>query len=369
MIVSIFFIALSISISIFSIGYVILHKSKYFNHLLFLVLTAAYYSLDISFIFTFSFSTIYIFSENIALSLWKTSIILLIIKSSIMSAGHGYILLKSRIKILPGFFYSLLGGLIISLLYFGSTFDIRISGLYYRFIFQNTPFLILLISYILIINILVIYVQCKEHTSISSLKLRKFFISLLILFFINNTFFIVYLIIQIQLLRIIFLSIYFLLSCYILIMIINKPDLFLVITNRIFDFIIFHKSGILLYSFNFETDQETDESLLKGSILIGINHILNSFIDKKDKLNVIKMKEKDLLLEYDSEFGYALLLIARHKNSVMERAVQQFILKFNEYFKKSLTKIREFSQLIDISEFKDTKLIINEVFAPYMTKK
>ena len=93
---------------------------------------------------------------------------------------------------------------------------------------------------------------------------------------------------------------------------------FLVITNKIFDFIIFHKSGILLYSFNFEKDQETDESLLKGSILIGINHILSSFIDKKDKLNVIKMKEKDLLLEYDNKFGYALLLVAKHKNMVID---------------------------------------------------
>jgi len=369
MIVSIFFIVLSVSISILSIGYVILHKDKYFNQLIFYILTTAYYSLDIIFIITFSFSTINVFSENLALSLWKTSIVLLIFKSGIMSAGHGYILLKYRMKIFPGFFYSLLGGIIISLLYLESIFDIQESGLYYRFIFQNIPFLILLISFIIIINISVIYIQRKEHTNISSLKLRKFFIRLLILFFINNIFYIVYLIIQILLLRVLFLSIYFLLSCYILIMIIYKPDLFLVITNRIFDFIIFHKSGILLYSFNFETDQETDESLLKGSILIGINHILNSFIDKKDKLNVIKMKEKDLILEYDSEFGYALLLIAKHKNSVMERAVQQFMLKFNEYFKDSLSKIKELSQLIDISEFKDTKLIINEVFAPYMIKK
>ena len=366
MIVSIIFIVLSVSISILSIGYVILHKDKYFNQLIFLILTAAYYSLDISFIFTFSFSTINIFSETIALSLWKTSISLLIFKSSIMSAGHGYILLKNRIKILPGFFYSLLGGIIISLLYLEIIFAIQISGLYYYFIFQNTLFLILLISFIIIINVSAIYIQSKEHTNISSLKLRKFFIRLLILFLINNIFYIVYLVNQIMVLRVIFLSIYFLLSCYILIMILNKPDLFLVITNRIFDFVIFHKSGILLYSFNFETDQEIDESLLKGSILIGINHILNSFIDKKDKLNVIKMKEKDLILEYNSEFGYALLLIARHKNSVLERAVQQFMLKFNEYFKKSLIKIKDFRKLIDISEFKDTKLIINEVFAPYM---
>ncbi|MFX1572402.1 MAG: hypothetical protein ACFFB0_06605 [Promethearchaeota archaeon] len=152
-------------------------------------------------------------------------------------------------------------------------------------------------------------------------------------------------------------------------MILYRPNLFLVITNKIFDFIIFHKSGILLYSFNFETDQETDESLLKGSILIGINHILSSFIDKKDKLNVIKMKEKDLLLEYDSKFGYALLLVAKHKNMVMERAVQQFMLRFNEYFKDLLIRIKDFSQLIDISEFKDTKKIIDEVFSPYLMKK
>ncbi|MFX1312905.1 MAG: hypothetical protein ACFFHD_09860, partial [Promethearchaeota archaeon] len=262
-----------------------------------------------------------------------------------------------------------LGGIIISFLYFEKIFNIQTEGLYYRFIFQNKPFLILLISFIIIINITVIYIQNRGNTSITPLKLRRFFIFLMLLLLINNILYIIYLIIPTFSLRFIFLLVYFLLSFNILIMVINNVDLFIVITNRIFDFIIFHKSGILLYSFNFETDQETDESLLKGTILIGINHILTNFIDKKDKLNVIKMKEKDLILEYNNEYGYALLLVAKHKNAVMERAAQRFMLKFNEYFKKPLTKIKDFSQLIDISEFKDTKIIINEIFAPYMRKK
>lgn len=369
MIVSIVFIILSVSFSVLSIGYVILHKEKYFNQLIFFILTLGYFSLDVIFIITFSFSTLTVFPENLALSLWNTSIVLFIFELSMMSVAHGYILLKSHKSILPGFFYLLLGGIIISFLYLENIFTIEISGLYYRYLFHNISILILLILFIMIINISVIYIQIKEHKNISSQKLRQFFIRLIFFFSLNNILYIVYLFNQILPLQIIFLSIYLLLSCYILIMILYRPNLFLVITNKIFDFIIFHKSGILLYSFNFETDQETDESLLKGSILIGINHILSSFIDKKDKLNVIKMKEKDLLLEYDSKFGYALLLVAKHKNMVMERAVQQFMLRFNEYFKDLLIRIKDFSQLIDISEFKDTKKIIDEVFSPYLMKK
>ena len=368
MIVSITYIIISISISIPVILYVILHRGIYFNHFIFSVMTCAYYFIDISYIISFDLSTELIFSEKIALYLWNLSIILMIFKLSMMSTIHSYILLKKRTRIFIGFLYSLLGGIIISLLYLEEVFEIKESEFYPSYIFQNISFFVIFIIFIILVSILTVYIEIKGNPNISDKKLAQFFNRLSILFCINNGLYAMYLIIQYILLRILFLSVYLIFSSYLLFMIIKKPDLFVVITNKIYDFIIFHRSGILLYSFDFEADKETEESVLKGSILIGISHILNNIIDKKDKLSVVKMKEKDIILEYDSEYGYALLMVAKHKNYSIEKSVQQFMLKFNEIFKESLIKIKDFRQLIDISEFKDTKLIINEIFAPYIIK-
>ncbi|MFX1411337.1 MAG: hypothetical protein ACFFA6_13385, partial [Promethearchaeota archaeon] len=62
-------------------------------------------------------STELIFDMGIAQYLWNLSIILLIFKLSMMSTIHSYILLKKKIKIATGFLYSLLGGILISLLF------------------------------------------------------------------------------------------------------------------------------------------------------------------------------------------------------------------------------------------------------------
>ncbi|MCK4480057.1 MAG: hypothetical protein KAV01_05985, partial [Candidatus Lokiarchaeota archaeon] len=142
--------------------------------------------------------------------------------------------------------------------------------------------------------------------------------------------------------------------------------LFIELTNKIHDFIIFHRSGILLYSYNFETGQETDESLLKGSILIGINHILSNFIDKKDQLNLIKMKNRDIILEYDNTHGYALLLTANHKNKFIDKAVNSFMTKFTSL---NGEKLKNLNGLIDVSEFRNAKEIIIENFEPFIKKK
>lgn len=368
MIVSVVYIVISIVISVPVIIYVILRKGIYFNHFIFSVMTILYYLIDISFIFSFNLSTELTFNESIALYLWNFSIILMIFKLSMMSTIHSYILLKNRTRIFMGFLYSLFGGIIISLLYLEEVFEIKESEIYSNYIFHNIEFFICIITFIILVSILTVYIEIKGYPNISDKKLAQFFNRLSVIFCINNILYAMYLIIQHILLRILFLSFYLIFSSYLFIMLVKKPDIFVVITNKIYDFIIFHKSGILLYSFDFEADQETEESVLKGSILIGIGHILNNIINKKDKLRVVKMKDKDIILEYNNEFGYAILIIAKHKNYIIEKAVQQFMLKFNQLFKDSLIKIKDFSQLIDISEFEDTKRIIDEVFAPYIFK-
>jgi len=131
----------------------------------------------------------------------------------------------------------------------------------------------------------------------------------------------------------------------------------------LYNLIIFHKSGILLFSYDFDTDTEFDESLLKGSILIGLNHILANFLSQKDQLNLIKLKTRDLILEYDNKLGYAILLITNQKNKIIERAVKLFMDKFTTLNKQ---KLENLNGLIDVSEFQNAKDIMFEFFKPFL---
>jgi hypothetical protein len=154
-------------------------------------------------------------------------------------------------------------------------------------------------------------------------------------------------------------------TSFALYVIIKKPALLLVFTNKIFDFIIFHKSGILLYSYNFQTSKEVDESLLKGSILIGINHILANFTGVENQLNHIKMSDKGVIFNFQNDLGYAVLLIAKHKNKILEKTVQKFIKSFSDQNEEKLLNL---SGLIDVSIFKDTGKMINDCFSKYIVK-
>lgn len=145
--------------------------------------------------------------------------------------------------------------------------------------------------------------------------------------------------------------------------IIRKPHLFIELTNKIYEFIIFHKSGILLYSFNFETGRETEDSILKGSILIGINHILSNLSTQRDKLRIIKMQNRDIVLEFDPIHGYAIMLITNKRNDYIENAIREFMENFlilNE------NKLNSLNGLIDTSEFKNTGKLIEKHFKPYL---
>jgi hypothetical protein len=163
-------------------------------------------------------------------------------------------------------------------------------------------------------------------------------------------------------LHLLFYLVTFLLFIYI---IIKKPSFFLVFTNKIYDFIIFHKSGILLYSYNFQTGKEVDEQSLKGSILIGISHIMTNLSNIENQLTHIKMKDKAIVFNFDQELGIAVLLVAKHKNSVLEKTIIKFMNEFSQAYEE---KLRNLNRLIDISGFEDTSKIILQYFKHYLLK-
>lgn len=367
MIFSIVLIIVSICISSIGIIYVYLNRENYGTTINTVLNIFLYLFLGIIFFSLFILSSETNLNEIIALLFWKVSIIAWIISINMLSVIQIFIIKFKRITSITSIIYPFVGGIILSLTIFSNSIDIfQASDNYYHFEFNNLILLIILICYnmgvfsFMWFNLVNNFSKFRDKKSGRNIGLLTFHFSLIILLYT------LHLIVQNMVFRYMYYIIYLLGAIFASYTIFKKPTLFIELTNRVFDFIIFHKSGILLYSYNFETGKETDDSLLKGSILIGINHILANFIDKKDQLNLIKMKDRDLVFEYDNTNGYAILLTTNHKNTFIEKAVRNFMLNFSKLNGENLKNMKG---LIDVSEFKNAKELISEMFAPYIIEQ
>jgi hypothetical protein len=150
-------------------------------------------------------------------------------------------------------------------------------------------------------------------------------------------------------------------------MFVKKPDIVYVLPNRIYSINIYHKSGILLYSYNFKSQTEfKTESTIWGNILVGLNHILSEFLDKKDKINVIQTKEADIVVKYEEDSGYALIVTTNRKNSIVEDLMNNFSNEFKGKYKNELKEILDINKIINVSEFSDLKDLIEKNFQLYL---
>lgn len=368
MIVNLIMIALSVSLGVFSILYMLTHRENYGTQTIVLIICLIYLFHGILSLPWLTLSVETIFIEDMALSMWKISIMFRMISLGLIVSLCNFILVYSRLSFSLTFIYCFLLGIITSLLSLPNSIEITRVGNYYNYVFLNPVLLVLIIAFDFYIIGLLFFAVTTNLSAIRNPLLGR----LLFIFVFYFTFVFLNHIIYITTQNILFKGINYMLniigSISIIYTLIKMPEFFVVLTNKIYDFIIFQKSGILLYSYNFETGKETDESLLKGSILIGINHILTNFTYKKDQLNLIKMKDRDIVFEYDTYYGYALLLITNQKNAIIENAVKHFMQSFNDLNKDQLKKIENYGQLIDISVFKNAKDLINENFYPYLKK-
>jgi len=366
MIINILLIIVSIIISMIGIFYVYFNRENLGNTLSIFLNIVLFLFLGIFFFASFLLSTETYFSEDIVLILWYISIIFWVFSIGILSIIQKYIIKFEEKTIISTIFYSFIIGIILGLAFLSDSFTIHSNNGSYKFIFQNLLLLYLLLSYNTIIISVMFYNLIKYFPSIRDNKSQKIISILTFQFCFLISLYSIYIITQNIIFRYLYATFYIIGAILATYFIIKKPFLFIELTNKIHDFIIFHRSGILLYSYNFETGEETDESLLKGSILIGINHILSNFIDRKDQLNLIKMKNRDIILEYDNTHGYALLLTANHKNTFIDKAVNSFMTQFTSI---NGDKLKNLNGLIDVSEFRNAKEIIIENFEPFIIKK
>jgi len=364
MIISVIFICISLTFSSLGIYFLIVNRDIYILNRIDLAYIALYLVNEAIYFVFFNLS---LMNLEMSLIFWKISNILRIFRLSFFSSIHGFVLFQKQYRLIPLFLYSCYGGVITSYLLFSEPFQMKIIGSTTIFILIDPSFFIFILSFNLIVIFLLIFTQLIKYSIISFKQIRRVMNIIIINIIANIISYTLYLFNPTSwffriLYSVIFLN--FLLTGILIVL--KKFDLFVVVTNRIYDFVVFHRSGVLLFSYNLAKDEKIDESVLKGSILIGINHILSNFVNKKDILNLIKMKNREIVFEYN-RYGYALLAIVNHKSKLIERGVQLFIEKFTDKNKNLLKRINENSQLIDVSEFKDTKRIIKECFRAFIS--
>jgi len=363
MILTILLIIISSIISSLGVIYIFINHENFGTFLNNLMNILMYLFFGVFFFTFYMLSTEIVFKEEITVIIWRILITIWVFSISLLSIVHRFIIKYEKKAILTSFLYSFIVGMILGLNFLFNSIKIKQGTANYRIVFQNSLLLIFLLIYNSMVLFIIWYNLLRYFSSIRDQKSKKFLCFLTFHFSLIIFFFSLNLITQNVIFRDFYIAIYLMGAIFATYIIIKRPFLFIELTNKIFDFIIFHRSGILLYSYNFETGEETDDSLLKGSILIGINHILTNFIDKKDQLSLIKMQNRDIILEYDTKHGYALLLTANHHNFYIQKAVSNFMKRFT-YVNKE--KLQNLNGLIDITEFKNAKSIITEFFEPYI---
>ena len=360
---------ISIFLSIFIIGliYVIIKRKKYEVEFNFLIIIVIYFISELIFFLSFNISTEKIYDTNLATFLWKISLFSKLFSIGLWTSIYSVELHKgSRFRFICVFFYTFIEGLVIALFFDANLFTINQVNKFYNYKFQNLPLIVSILIFNIFTLIWLLLSQMRGFKNFNDKNLGLFYYIFIFILSINMFFYTTYLFSLNFLFKNLHLVSYLVNFAYVFIIIITKPSLFLVFTNRLYNFIIFHKSGILLYSYNFQTDKEADDSLLKGSILIGINHILANFSNIENQLSLIKLSERGVVFNFNNDLGYAILLIAKHKNITLEKTVNKFMHKFSEINKANLTNLKG---LIDVSVFKNTNEIITDVFKHYIVKK
>ena len=361
----------------YTIFHIIKNRKDFGTDLIAILNSATILSGNLIYSTFFIFSIIFHFSEDINITLWKISIIFGLISLIITTFIYSFFREYQKIQIIPFTFIILLFGLIIgaflrenSILLISTLSDPipfinpDISLINFQFdLFTGSIIIITEISLIFYLSYISLTILRDTKSLDDSLPL---FLNTIISAF-PIIMYIFYILMQRPLLRELHITLLWVASCAMDIMLIKKPEIFFVLTNKIFSINIYHKSGILLYSYNFgEPNNQRIESTIWGNILIGLNHILGEFIDVKDKIDVIKTKNSDVVVKYEIEAGYALVVITNKKNKIIEKLMEPFSEEFKNKYKKELNDIRDLNRIIDVSDFIDTKEIIKYHFQLYL---
>ncbi|HEY0087632.1 MAG TPA: hypothetical protein VGB37_02245 [Candidatus Lokiarchaeia archaeon] len=315
-------------------------------------------------------------SEFINVLFWKLSVISSLIGLGFLLVIHSFVKEYKKIHTIPFLIYSILFGLSLGTMFSADSIQFKITKneiSNYRsndfskvnYIFnQSTGIfvsftLLFVIGYLLYLTIS-IYFTAKEKSVSKRLLINSVLFSLSIFIYILYIFLQLFLFLA---LYITFIFIDFIGVCYLLV---KKPELFLLLTNKIYYIHIYHKSGILLYSYQFEKVKKETDAASWGNILIGINYILSEFTSLEEHIDSFQTKEAEIIVNYNEEFGFAVLIITNQKNVFLNKIVLNFMEDFKNQYKKELTEIQDLNKIINVSEFSETIPLIKKNFALFL---
>lgn len=360
----------------FTLIHIIRHHKNYGTFLNLALIIILIFNTGILYSSLFVFSIIIYQSESVNIMLWKLTTAIAFLTLGLMVLIGSFMIEYKKISIFPSLCFTTLYGFLIGLLFFFDSVQIihkssdtppylitDTSKINFAFNFLTglitIIFLILIIIYFLYIGIR-LYLNSRDKKAIQGFLINA------IIFGIPMIIYILYIIFQLTIYRELYIIFLWINSIILCITLIKKPEMFFVLTNKIFYINIYHKSGILLYSYKFEKEGIITDSVIWGNILIGINHILSEFIGSRDKIDMLQTKNAKIVVNYNNEYGFAVLVITNQKNIILDNIMENFTNDFKDRYKSELLEIQDLNKIINVSEFKDTKEIIEENFKIYL---
>ncbi|TXT55503.1 MAG: conserved membrane protein of unknown function [Promethearchaeota archaeon] len=352
-------------INLYSVSFIFKNKQTYGTHFIAFLsaLLPIFTGIITSFFFIIS-TSIYI-SELVNIFLWKIS--LMMYYFSLFYVVYIYSMAKDsrNLPVYSFFSYSILLGFLVGIIFITDSVWIEAQNELIVFDY-SIPLKLVSFAYqtLFIVHLLSLSYDIKKMSEPQEFGNHIYIYTLMMI--IPILFFLYTLIIPFSFLIFMFIIIFWSgLSIGIIYVILN-PQSFLVLTSKIYYINIYHKSGVQLYSYEFEESKSEAGSSIWGNILIGINHILSEFIDKKDQIDVLQTKETEIIVNYDNEYGYALLVIANKKSAILEKIMEELIEEFREKYKDELDEISDINRMINVSDFEDTKRIIETHFKMFL---
>ncbi len=362
-------------VSVFALIHIILYHTNYGIKLMAFLNFLTIFNIIIVYSSLFIISVTVFFSESINTLLWKISIISGLISLLLNTIIYTFL---RHYKILPDFpflYFIALFGLLTGALFLPNSIMIDIN------ISESPPFIIfdpsqLNYTYNIITGILITIYQCSNafyyfilsyliHNNARNREKTKDLIRTTVFFPIPILLYIFYIFFKLPVFRELhIISLWFIIFGY-CVMLLKKPEMFLELTNKIYYINIYHKSGILLYSYKFSKSPGELDSAIWGNILIGINHIISEFVDKHDQIDVLQTRNTDIIVNYD-EFGFAVVLITNRKNAILQKLMENFAFEFRNKYKDELLEIQDLNRLINVSDFKETGELIEKGFQLYI---
>jgi len=352
------------------------HRNKYGTELIAILNIANTIIAGIIYSTFFMFSVVIFISFDINVLMWKTSLVIVFISLLFTSIIYSFINEYKKIRLFPFIYFTLLFGLLIGALATPDSITLTLNGppppMFSIMDPSNINFIFNLVTSIvgilfeLFITIYFLYSAAIIHNKTRSKQESSPLLLNTLVFSISMMMLLLYITLQETLYREMYITIMWVSTFAVDIMLIRKPEMFFILPNRIYSLNVYHKSGIVLYSYNF--DNTTDykiESARWGTILIGLNHILSEFIDKTEKIDVIQTKKADIVVRYENDYGYALVVITNQKNDIIEDLMLGFSIDFNNKYKDILLDIQDINQLINISGFIDVKELVEKHFQLY----